>query len=100
MLSISGCFGQAYDGRLVALAAFICVIACFTTVSLLARAQLVEGRARGLWLGAAALIFGSGVWSLHFVAMLAFMPGFPISYDLFHTSRSIGVAIVGTGLSL
>jgi diguanylate cyclase (GGDEF)-like protein/PAS domain S-box-containing protein len=100
MFSVSGCFGQAYDGRLVALAAFICVIACFTTVSLLARAQLVEGRIRGLWLGAAALIFGSGVWSLHFVAMLAFMPGFPISYDLFHTTRSIGVAIVGTGLSL
>jgi diguanylate cyclase (GGDEF)-like protein/PAS domain S-box-containing protein len=100
MLSISGCFGHAYDGRLVVLAAFICVIACFTTVSLLARAQLVEGRLRGLWLGASALIFGSGVWSLHFVAMLAFMPGFPISYDLFHTSRSICVAIVGAGVSM
>ena len=32
--------------------------------------------------------------------MLAFMPGFPISYDLLHTSRSIGVAIIGTGISL
>ncbi len=32
--------------------------------------------------------------------MLAFMPGFPISYDLFHTSRSIGVAIFGTGVAL
>jgi len=100
MLSISGCFGQAYDGRLIALAAFICVIACFTMVSLLARAQLAEGRLTSLWLCAAALVFGSGVWALHFVAMLAFMPGFPISYDLFHTARSICVAIAGTGLSL
>jgi diguanylate cyclase (GGDEF)-like protein/PAS domain S-box-containing protein len=51
------------------------------------------------WLGTAALIFGSGVWSLHFVAMLAFMPGFPISYDLFHTVRSIIFATVGAGLA-
>ena len=99
MFSISGCFGQAYDARLVALAAFICVIACFTTVNLMARAQLARGRRGAIWLGAAALIFGSGVWSLHFVAMLAFMPGFPIAYDLVHTVRSIIFATVGAGLA-
>jgi diguanylate cyclase len=99
MFSISGCFGHAYDLRLVVLAGFICIIACFTTVNLMARAQLANGVRRVAWLGAAALIFGSGIWSLHFVAMLAFMPGFPISYDLFHTVSSIVFATVGAGLT-
>jgi diguanylate cyclase (GGDEF)-like protein/PAS domain S-box-containing protein len=100
MFSIAGCFGQAYDMKLIGLAAFICIIACFTTVNLLARGQLSTGVRRAAWLGVAALVFGSGIWSLHFVAMLAFMPGFPISYDLFHTVRSIVLATVGAGLAL
>jgi diguanylate cyclase (GGDEF)-like protein/PAS domain S-box-containing protein len=59
----------------------------------------MDGGRKYLWLGVAAIIFGSGVWSLHFVAMLAFMPGIPIFYDLFHTIRSIAIAVLGAGLT-
>lgn len=52
------------------------------------------------WLAAAATVFGCGVWSLHFVAMLAFMPGMPIAYDIPITIASAVVACAGTFLAL
>jgi NO-binding membrane sensor protein with MHYT domain len=99
MLSDLGCFKQDYDLRLVLLAAFICVMASFTTVNLLSRAQQTDGGRKFVWLAVAAAIFGSGVWALHFVAMLAFMPTMPIYYDVHNSARSIVSAIVGAALA-
>lgn len=44
----------------------------------------------------AAVVFGSSVWALHFVAMLAFLPSADSAYDLSLTAASIGVAIAGS----
>ncbi len=44
----------------------------------------------------AAAVFGSSVWALHFVAMLAFLPSAAIAYDLSLTAISIAIAIVGS----
>ena len=99
MMSVLGCFGGSYDFRLVALAGFICVVACFATADLLSRAQMSAGGRRYPWLVFAAIVFGSGVWALHFIAMMAYMPGFRISYDLLRTGTSILVAILGGTLS-
>jgi diguanylate cyclase (GGDEF)-like protein/PAS domain S-box-containing protein len=100
MSSVSGCFAQAYDLKLVSVTAFICLIACLTTTNLLARAQVAKRRAKTLWLGGASIVFGGGVWSVHFIAMLAFSPGFPVSYGLTRTFESMAIAVVGTGLAL
>ena len=99
MFRIIGCVTQQHDLRLVVLAACICVLACFTTLSLVSRAQATRD-ASWTWLAAAAALFGCGVWSLHFVAMLAFMPGMPISYDIGTTMLSAAIAVVGTLLAL
>ncbi|NWM49722.1 MHYT domain-containing protein, partial [Escherichia coli] len=41
---------------------------------------------------------GSGIWSMHFVAMLAFsMPGMRMSYDLGLTLLSLALALGFTG---
>ena len=102
MLRIVGCIAQQHDLRLVALAAVICCVACYTTVLLLSRAQAASGTVRITRIGFASLCFGCGIWSLHFVAMLAFMPGLEISYEGVGTSLSIVVAsagaLVGFGL--
>ncbi|AQS87202.1 PAS domain-containing protein [Neoasaia chiangmaiensis NBRC 101099] len=84
-----------HDLRLVLLAIMICCMACLTTVSLNARVTATSGRSRLAWLVASALLFGFGVWSLHFVAMLAFMPGYAISYALVPTALSILAACSG-----
>ena len=101
MLKVIGCITQEHDLRLVLLAAVICGVACLTTLSLLARAQLSAARRRfsGVWLVAAAGVFGCGVWSLHFVAMLAFMPLLPIAYDVATTAASVVIASTGALLA-
>ncbi len=95
MLKIATCIAQEHDLRLVALSAVICVLGCFTTTTMLAHVQLAKKQFATRWLVMASVLFGSSVWSLHFVAMLAFLPGRAIGYDAVATAVSIAVAIFG-----
>ena len=99
MYRVVGCITEQHDLRLVALAACICVFACSTTVNLLARARSVPDRQALAWLAIAATLFGSGIWSLHFVAMLAFTPGAGFGYRISATILSSVVAIGGAMLA-
>ncbi|NJC34247.1 NO-binding membrane sensor protein with MHYT domain [Sphingomonas jejuensis] len=92
-----------HDHYLVVLSIVVATIASFTALSLAERVRDSRERARRLWLAAAAMALGGGIWSMHFVAMLAFsMPGMPIRYDLAPTLGSLAIAIgfTGGGLSL
>jgi diguanylate cyclase len=100
MLRVIECITQEHDLRLVALAACLCALACTTTVNLMAAARNKEGRSSLAHLVAASVVFGCGVWSLHFVAMLAFESSMPISYGISLTFASILFAVVGALLAL
>ncbi len=100
MLKVLGCVVHEHDLRLVAVSAVICVLGCLTTTTLLARAGKSARRDGRPWLVAAAIVFGCSVWSLHFVAMLAFMPGQEMAYDLGLTALSIVVAAGGALMAL
>ena len=100
MLRVIDCITQEHDLRLVALAACLCALACTTTVNLMAAAQTKEGGSSLAHLVAASVVFGCGVWSLHFVAMLAFMSSMPISYGISLTFVSIFFAVFGSLLAL
>ena len=95
MLRIVGCVLNQHDYRLFALTAFICVLSCLTASALLSRARVADRWLRVTWLAIAGLEFGGGVWSLHFIAMLGFMPGLAISYDVGETGWSIVIAVLG-----
>ena len=100
MLKVLGCVTHQHDLRLVAMSAVICVLGCLTTTTLLARAAKGARRTRHLCLASAAAVFGCSIWSLHFVAMLAFMPGQEMGYELGLTGLSIVVAVGGSLLAL
>jgi methyl-accepting chemotaxis protein len=57
---------------------------------------------RFVWIIAAAIATGFGIWATHFVAMLAYEPGIPIAYSLSLTVLSLAAAafITGFGLSI
>ncbi len=95
MLRIVGCVLNQHDYRLLALAAFICLLSCLTASALLSRARSADRWLRATWLAMAGVEFGGGVWSLHFIAMLGFMPGLAISYDVVGTGWSIVIAVLG-----
>ncbi|MCD2180647.1 bifunctional diguanylate cyclase/phosphodiesterase [Rhizobium sp. GN54] len=96
MLRILTCITVEHDLRLVLLAAIICLLACYAAVSLLQRARSAAGRARALWLGAAGVASGFGIWATHFIAMLAYDPGVVMGYGTQLTLGSLAVAIAVT----
>lgn len=95
MIRVLNCITQEHDLRLLALSACICVLGCFTSAMLLARVEQIEKGPGLRWLCAAGVIFGCSVWSLHFVAMLAYMPDLSIGYHLWLTLLSIVIAAGG-----
>src|SRR3954469_2050381 len=100
MLKVYSCIATAHDLKLVALAALICVLASFAAINLLHHARQSDGHMRGVWLAAAAVSRGFGIWATHFIAMLAFAPGIPSGYNVTLTLLSLIVAIVLTGFGV
>ncbi len=103
MLRVLSCVVTEHDLRLVLLAAVICAVAAFTSFRIYSRAtdaRSVQNREsrRLAWLALTGLSTGAGIWSTHFVAMLAYDPGFPIAYDPALTSASLVIAIGVTTL--
>jgi diguanylate cyclase (GGDEF)-like protein len=97
MFRIYSCLAHQHNLVLVVVAALICLSACFVAVAAFEHGVHDASRRR-LFVGIAALVAGLGVWATHFVAMLAFEPGFPITYDLGRTALSIVIAVAVTGL--
>ena len=87
-----------YDPYLVALSILIASFASYTALDLSGHVGLAGGFASRAWLVAAALTMGGGIWSMHFVAMLAFMLPIAMSYDIGLTALSLLVAIFVTGV--
>lgn len=94
------CLFTEHDLRLVALAAAICVLGSWITMRLLLRTQAAEREARPFWVFLGAVAAGSTIWCTHFVAMLAYRPGVPVSYDPMLTGLSLLVAVVSAAASL
>src|SRR5712691_1159144 len=86
-----------HDPYLVALSILVASFASYTALDLSGHVGPARGFARRVWLVAAALTMGGGIWSMHFVAMLAFIMPTPMSYDIGLTTLSLGVAILVTG---
>lgn len=86
-----------YDLGLVALSVAIAWLASYASLSLAGRA--VVGR-RQQWLIAAAVVMSMGIWSMHFVGMLAFELPIAIGYNIEMTLLSGLVAVASSLLAL
>ncbi|WP_414584483.1 MHYT domain-containing protein [Scytonema sp. PCC 10023] len=96
MLLADVAMSSTYDPRLVALSIVIAVLASYTAVDLAGRVTLTQGRARVVWLIGGAIVMGMGIWSMHFVAMLAYNFPRPMSYDVLIVLLSILPAIIAS----
>jgi NO-binding membrane sensor protein with MHYT domain len=83
-----------YNPYLVALSILVASFASYTALDLGGRVPPAQGPTHRIWLAAAALIMGGGIWSMHFVAMLAFVLPMPMSYDVGLTVLSLVLAIL------
>ena len=93
-------FFKAHEPGLILLAATICLISSYACIGLLRHAHRSKDHMRMVWTGVAALAVGFGIWATHFVAVLAFRPGFTLDYDLGLTALSMLIAILVCGAGI
>lgn len=90
-----------YDPGLTALSFVIAVAASYAALDFAGRVQSTSGqRHRALWLMGGAVAMGTGIWSMHFVSMLAFQLPQSVSYDVWITLLSLACGIVASGIAL
>ncbi|HEY3596661.1 MAG TPA: EAL domain-containing protein [Paraburkholderia sp.] len=86
---------SSYNPALVALSLTVATLASYTALDLAGRISLLAApRRRQAWLAGGAAAMGVGIWSMHFIGMLAFSLPIPLAYDLPITGCSLGIAII------
>jgi diguanylate cyclase (GGDEF)-like protein len=88
-----------YNYWLVALSVVVAVLVSFTALQLSAR-MASQGQGGKLWLAGGAIAMGVGIWSMHFIGMLAFSLPFPLSYQVGTTLASLAISIGTSGFAL
>lgn len=89
-----------YDLWLVTLSMTVAVMASYVALDLASRVTASAGRAALYWLLAGSVSMGMGIWSMHFIAMLAFRLPIPMSYSMSITALSLLIAMVVSGFAL
>ncbi|TPM27937.1 bifunctional diguanylate cyclase/phosphodiesterase [Mesorhizobium sp. B2-3-4] len=97
-MRVISCIATEHNLWLVLLAALMCVTGCWVTVGLFDRARKTAGLQMRGWLFLTAVAAGSSIWCTHFIAMLAYQPGAPITFDPALTMISLVIAMIGTGV--
>jgi NO-binding membrane sensor protein with MHYT domain len=89
-----------YDYWLVALSIIVAIAVSFTALTLAGRVAAAERTGGRLWLIGGAAAMGMGIWSMHFVGMLAFSVPIPLRYNVLITLASLVIAILTSGFAL
>ncbi|MGQ8871395.1 EAL domain-containing protein [Paenibacillus sp. TSA_86.1] len=89
-----------YNLQLVILSYIIASLASYAALDLAGRVSLTSGRARHLWVACGAISMGLGIWSMHFVGMIAFVLPMHVSYSMDKVILSVLLAIVASGVAL
>ena len=90
----------SYSSSLVLISLCVAILASYTALDLTGRIATAKGRAACLWMGGGALAMGIGVWSMHFIGMLAFSLPIELGYDLALTAFSLLIAVLSSGFAL
>src|SRR5438874_11954621 len=89
------------DPWLVGLSIGVAVIAAYVALDLVSRVVASrKTKAARYWLLGGAFSMGTGIWSMHFIGMLAFRLPIPLSYDVMTTLLSLLIAILVSGFAL
>ena len=90
-----------YDIGLVILSIGVAVIASYVALDLAGRVVASRDSKVALyWFNGGAISMGTGIWSMHFIGMLAFRLPIPMSYDIPVTLLSLLIAMIVSGIAL
>lgn len=85
-----------HNPLLVVLSYIIATLSAYASIDLARRVKTsTKKKVKLIWLCAGATALGIGIWSMHFIAMLAYHFPAPVYYDTFLVSISVLIAIIG-----
>ncbi|MCP1652443.1 putative bifunctional diguanylate cyclase/phosphodiesterase [Pseudomonas nitroreducens] len=90
----------SYDPALVLISLCVAMLASYTALDLAGRIATTRGWPVLLWIGGGGVAMGIGVWSMHFIGMLAFSLPIALGYDLTLTLLSLAIAVLSSGFAL
>jgi two-component system, sensor histidine kinase and response regulator len=90
----------SYDYRLVALSVLIAMLASYAALDLAGRVTAARGRGRFVWLTGGAAAMGLGIWSMHYIGMLAYSLPVAVRYDWPTVLLSLVAAMLASGIAL
>ncbi|CZZ94899.1 signalling protein [Bordetella ansorpii] len=90
----------SYELATVAVSILVAVFASLTSFELASRIDSAQGAAGRYWLAGSGFVLGLGIWSMHFIGMLAFSLPIPIGYDIAMTAGSLLISVAGALLAL
>ncbi len=92
----------SYNYALVALSVLIAMFASYAALDLAGRVTAASGWTRAIWLLGGAGASGTGIWSMHYIGMLAFILPIPVAYHwptvLLSLFAAILASVVGLGV--
>jgi len=89
-----------YESGVVWLSFLIAVLASYVALDLARRVRGPDRVSATTWMVGGALVFGSGIWSMHFVGMMAFVLPIELGYAAGLTALSWLAAVAVSGLAL
>ena len=90
----------SYNYALVALSVLIAMFASYAALDLAGRVTAAVGRTRAVWLLGGAGAMGTGIWSMHYIGMLAFVLPIPVAYHWPTVLLSLFAAILASVIAL
>lgn len=90
----------SYNTWLVFASLLIAILASYTALDMAGRVAAAQGRVARGWLIGGSVAMGIGIWSMHFLGMLAFNLPIPMGYDPAITFLSLLIAIASSAFAL
>ena len=89
-----------YDSLLVLVSLAVAILASYTALDMAGRINSIHHKGSLAWLAGGAVAMGTGIWSMHFIGMLAFRLPIALGYDIQITLGSLLIAILASGFAL
>jgi PAS domain S-box-containing protein len=95
VIDLPGMIDKSYSIGLVTLSIVVATLGAYVAVEIAQRVRATEGRRRVFWTYGGALAMGLGIWSMHFIGMLALHLPVLVWYDALLIVASVIAAFVG-----
>lgn len=87
---------EQYNYYIVGFSVLIAIVTSVLALSITAKISYSERKSKIFWLTSGSIVMGSGVWSMHFIGMMAFDIHISVSYNVMITIISMFASVISS----